>query len=133
MLVPQQDLNNTEKLQWTNKHVPASVSICSNAPEYTEPVCLISNGNPHELVEQMVEYLETISAAAMANLMEDPDMQAVFESIEQKLDNEENEEEEEEEEEEVRRSFDPASSGRLQFRQVRHQYAKRIPDADSRP
>ena len=81
MLVPQQDLNNTEKLQWTNKHVPASVSICSNVPEYTEPVCFISHGSPHELVEQMVEYLETISAAAMSNVMEDPDMQTVFESI----------------------------------------------------
>lgn len=34
MQVPQQDLNNTEKLEWTVKHVPASVSLCSNAPEF---------------------------------------------------------------------------------------------------
>ena len=82
MLVSQQDLNNTDKLEWTQKHVPASVSICSNVPEFTEPVCLISHGNPHELVAEMVEHLESISAAAEANLMEDPEMEALFESIE---------------------------------------------------
>ena len=100
MLVSQQDLNNTDKLEWTQKHVPASVSICSNVPEFTEPVCLISHGNPHELVAEMVEHLESISAAAEANLMEDPEMEALFESIEQKLEEQEEEEEEEAEEEE---------------------------------
>ena len=32
MLVPQQDQNNTDKLEWTGKHIPASVSICLNVP-----------------------------------------------------------------------------------------------------
>ena len=95
ILVSQQDLNNADKLEWTQKHVPASVSICSNVPEFTEPVCFISNGNPHELVADMVEHLENISAAAEANLMEDPEMEALFESIKQKLEEQEEEEEEE--------------------------------------
>ena len=48
-----------------------SVSICSNVPEFTEPVCFIGNGNPQGLLAEMVEHLESISAAAEANLMED--------------------------------------------------------------
>ena len=100
MLVSQQDLNNTDKLEWTQKHVPASVSICSNVPEFTEPVCLISHGNPNELVAEMVEHLESISAAAEVNFMEYPEMEVLFESIEQKLKEQEEEEEEEAEEKE---------------------------------
>ena len=46
MLVSQQDLNNTEKLEWAQKHVPPSVSICSNVPEFTEPVCSIVTAIP---------------------------------------------------------------------------------------
>ena len=96
MLLPQQDLSDTEKLQWTQKHIPASVSICSNVPDFTTPVCFISSGNPRELVGEMVEYLKTISAGAMGNIMEDPEMQAVFEEIQQKLDKEEEEEDDDE-------------------------------------
>ena len=40
----------------------------------------------------MVEFIKTISVAAMSNLMEDPKMQAVYEDIQQKLDNEEDQE-----------------------------------------
>ena len=57
-----------------------------------------SNGNPHELVAEMVEHLDSISAVAEANLMEDPEMEALFESIGQKLEEQEEEEETEEEE-----------------------------------
>ena len=100
MLVPQQDLKNTDKLEWTRKHIPASVSISSNIPEFTDLVCLISNGDPHDLVQRMMAHHENISAAAEANLMADPEIEALFESIEQKLEEEEEEAKEEEEEKE---------------------------------
>ena len=58
------------------------------------------NGNPQELLAEMVEHLESISAAAEANLMEVPEMETLFEFIEQKLEEQEEEEETEEEEEE---------------------------------
>ena len=93
------DLNNADKLEWTQKHVPVSVSICSNVPEFTEPLCLISHGDPDDLVQRMMARLEDISAAAEANLMEDPEMEVLFNSIEQKLKEEEEETEEEEIEE----------------------------------
>ena len=47
----------------------------------------------------MVEHLESICAAAEANLTEDPEMEVLFESIEQKLEEQEEEEKEETEEE----------------------------------
>ena len=35
----QTGLNNTEKLTWNAKHIPLSVSVCSNVPDYDHPKC----------------------------------------------------------------------------------------------
>ena len=45
----------------TSKHVPLSVSICSNVPTFQKPVCFISDGDPQDLVNKMVDHLELIS------------------------------------------------------------------------
>ena len=38
-----------------NVHVPATFSVCSNIPGHTEPVHKVSNGNPQNLVDEMVK------------------------------------------------------------------------------
>lgn len=85
MQINQTNLNSTEKLEWTHKHVPASVSLCSNVPDHTEPICFISKGDPKELVVQMVEHFQTISVAAEAIFREDEDIIKLFETIEMKI------------------------------------------------
>ena len=54
-------LKNTEKLNWQSSHVPLSLSVCSNVPEYQEPRCFISNGDPNQMLEKFVKYLTEIS------------------------------------------------------------------------
>ena len=52
---------NSDKLSWESKHVPLSVSVCSNVPEYNQPRCFITTGDSKELVTNMVKYLVEIS------------------------------------------------------------------------
>ncbi|KAJ8310173.1 hypothetical protein KUTeg_012038 [Tegillarca granosa] len=54
------ELQQTTNLQWTRKHVPISVSICSNVPEHTEPMCIIDS-NQNQLVKSMVEKMVDIA------------------------------------------------------------------------
>ncbi|KAJ7361945.1 hypothetical protein OS493_014592 [Desmophyllum pertusum] len=54
-------LNDTEKLTWDAKHIPLSVSVCSNVPEYDQPKCFVSDGDSKQLVKEMVDYLVKIS------------------------------------------------------------------------
>ncbi|KAJ8311210.1 hypothetical protein KUTeg_011238 [Tegillarca granosa] len=57
-----QNINDrpTDYLSWTEKHVPISVSICSNVPGYTNPHCIIHT-EPGELIKKMVEYMKGIA------------------------------------------------------------------------
>ncbi|MEW8119475.1 MAG: hypothetical protein AB2792_20110, partial [Candidatus Thiodiazotropha sp.] len=50
----------TDMLQWTHKHVPVSVSICSNVKGHTEPVCLVES-QQDQLVEKMVSQMSVIA------------------------------------------------------------------------
>lgn len=63
-------LKNTEKLNWQSSHVPLSVSVCSNVPEYQEPRCFISNGDPNQMLEEFVKYLTEISTKSSSLLRE---------------------------------------------------------------
>ena len=45
------------------KHVPATVSICSNVPGHTNPVHIRSHGEPQQLVDEFVQELMRIQAA----------------------------------------------------------------------
>ena len=65
-----QDLKNSEKLNWQSAHVPLSVSVCSNVPEYQEPKCFVSNGDPKEFIEEFIQYLVSISTKS-SSLLQD--------------------------------------------------------------
>ena len=73
----------TFKTKFVAQHVPLSVSVCSNVPNFTEPKCFITNADaPQELVDRMGDYLEEIADMAYAILRED--FALVFEEIETK-------------------------------------------------
>ena len=76
-------LNNTEKLAWDAKHIPLSVSICSNVPGYDHPKCFESEGDAKQLVKQMVDYLVEISIESYRLVRET--FASVFDAIEKRL------------------------------------------------
>ena len=51
--------DTTEKLEWTQRHVPISVSICSNIAGHDRPQCFI-NENIDELLKTMIKALTDI-------------------------------------------------------------------------
>ena len=46
----------------TARHVPLSVSVCSNVPSFTEPKFMRNHGSEQELIDDFVSYLEKIAA-----------------------------------------------------------------------
>ena len=79
----QTGLNNTEKLTWNAKHIPLSVSVSSNVPEYDQPKCFVSDGDSKRLVKEMVEYLVKISEESCRLMKQE--FSFLFEAIDQKL------------------------------------------------
>ena len=79
----QTGLNNTEKLTWNAKHIPLSVSVCSNVPDYDHPKCFVSTGDSKHLVKEMIDYLVEISQKS-SDLMKQ-EFSFLFEAIDQKL------------------------------------------------
>jgi len=71
--------DNGEKLVWVACHVPSSVSICSNIPNFEQPKCFI-NSSPQQLVHDKMQYLETIADAAFKILKEK--FQYIFDQLE---------------------------------------------------
>ena len=55
---------SSNKLYWKAKHVPLSVSICSNVPGFLEPQCLVTEGSAEKLVGQMLDYMHSIQETA---------------------------------------------------------------------
>ena len=74
---------NTDKLTWTAKHVPLSVSVSSNVPGYETPTCFITDGDPKKLVLQMLQYLDQIADAAYAEML--AKFTKVFEQLQVKI------------------------------------------------
>ena len=64
------DDDATTRTTWTSHHVPMSVSVNSNIPGHDYPVCFVSTGDPHELVQRMMAYLSTLSRASATLLTE---------------------------------------------------------------
>ena len=60
MLQPVTD-RPTELLEWTQKHVLISVSLCSNVEGYTDAICTVDE-NQDTLVEKMVNTLKEIAS-----------------------------------------------------------------------
>ena len=61
---------NTAKLTCEAEHVPLSVSVCSNVPDYDEPKCFVSSGNTREMLKQFIDYLAEISQKSYALLLD---------------------------------------------------------------
>ena len=78
------DKRRSEKLEWTSHHVVLSVSVCSNVPTYTEPICFTTEVDTSETVESCLQYLTDISEKAFRLLV--PRYGMVFEEIQQRLD-----------------------------------------------
>ena len=85
---------SSEKLTWEAKHIPLSVSVCSNVSGYQEPRCFVTQGNPQELVSKMVDYMYQIQTTAEAYLHEEHSdyYNALLELLQQKQQLEENKE-----------------------------------------
>ena len=59
---------NSDKLQWSARHIPLSVSVASNVPGHMAPCCFITDGDSDKLVADMMRHLHTISDAAYESL-----------------------------------------------------------------
>ena len=64
---PKQD---APKLKYENILVPASVSVCSDVPGYTEPKCFISEGESKNMIIKMLDYMHDIANEAFKILNE---------------------------------------------------------------
>lgn len=62
MLVPNNSQSSVN-LQYTEQHVPISLSVCSNIDDHTEPRCIVKS-NVDSLVEKMLDYMLTIARKA---------------------------------------------------------------------
>ena len=60
---------NSDKLQWSARHVPLSVSVASNVPGYEPALCFVTDGDADKLVGCMMTRLNTISDAAYESLL----------------------------------------------------------------
>ena len=60
---------NSDKLQWSARHVPLSVSVASNVPGYEPAQCYITDGDSDKLVADMMVHLTAISDTAYDALL----------------------------------------------------------------
>ena len=74
----------TNRTKFTFRHEVISISICSNVPGYTEPICIMRENNlsTHDLVNSFLDYL--LEICQTANLI----MMARYEPYRQELDDE---------------------------------------------
>lgn len=60
----------TKHTTFFSKHVPLSVSVCSNVRGFCDPVCFVNEGDTQCMIDDMVDYLETVSLASYSILLE---------------------------------------------------------------
>ena len=102
---------NSDKLQWSARHVPLSVSVASNVPGYEPAQCYVTDGDSDKLVADMVDHLTAISDAAYESLL--PLYADVLEEL--KTRKEAWDEEEEEEEENGKKTVNPCKTLKKQL------------------
>ena len=85
---------NSDKLQWSARHVPLSVSVASNVPGYEPAQCYVTDGDSDKLVADMMDHLTAISDAAYESLL--PLYADVLEELKTRKEAWDEEEEEEE-------------------------------------
>lgn len=81
MLVPL-NTQDTSNLQYTESHVPISVSICSNVPGHTDPLCIV-DPDVDALVRKILEHM-TIIADKAAELTKEK-FADIFEILEESV------------------------------------------------
>ena len=57
-ITPDEGLIGDVTTSYTHEHIPISVSICSNVPGFTEPYCIVEEGD--DLLDEMFKYLSMI-------------------------------------------------------------------------
>ncbi|XP_025085055.1 uncharacterized protein LOC112558684 isoform X2 [Pomacea canaliculata] len=83
--LPQPHSNNT---RYTAQHVPLSVSVASNVPDFESPVCFVSDGDSQNLIDRMVDHLEKISDRSYLLLCERfSDVLTELDAVEQQQNN----------------------------------------------
>ncbi|XP_063687079.1 uncharacterized protein LOC134820563 [Bolinopsis microptera] len=60
-LVRDTGVENSTRVEFSAKHLLASISVCSNVPGYLQPQCLITNGCERELVKRFIALVTEIS------------------------------------------------------------------------
>ena len=60
---------DSDRVQWSARHVPLSVSMASNVPGHEDAQCYVTNGDSDKLVEDMTAHLITISDAAYESVL----------------------------------------------------------------
>ena len=58
------------KTHVTARHVPLSVSVCSNVPTFTEPKFMVNRGRQMGLIDEFITYLEEIASHSFSLLRE---------------------------------------------------------------
>ena len=61
--------SDSDKRQWSARHVPLSVSVASNVTGHEDAQCYVTNGDSDKLVEDMMAHLITLSDAAYESLL----------------------------------------------------------------
>ena len=69
-LIRDTGVENSARVEFSSKHLLASISVCSNVPNYEQPTCLISTGSEKELVKRFIALVTEISEVSYA-LMQD--------------------------------------------------------------
>ena len=73
-------ISNSPILTLDTCHIPLSVAVASNIPGYESGVCFVTEGSEEELVQKLVDYLETLSEVSYKFLLEK--FNYVFEQLE---------------------------------------------------
>ena len=99
---------NSDKLQWSARHVPLSVSVASSVPGYEPAQCYVTDGDSDKLVADMMDHLTAISDAAYESLL--PLYADVLEELKTRKEAWDEEEEEQEEEENGKKTVNPCKT-----------------------
>ena len=73
-------ISNSFMLTLDACHISLSVAVASNVPGYESGVCFVTEGSKEELVQKLVDYLESLSKVSYKSLLEKFDY--VFEQLE---------------------------------------------------
>ena len=63
-------ISNSSMLTLDACHIPLSVAVASNIPGYESGVCFVTEGSEEELVQKLVNYLESLSEVSYKFLLE---------------------------------------------------------------